>query len=158
MAAPAFGHLVTFLLPFNINSRNNHFAKHLSKQFVFFFITCISQFESQASFSREEPDEIKTNANAMLTGWKEKVGEHERENASHLRHVNAINFVIRHIAEHGLDWICKTCFTNKCFTTPVQSMLYQSRSCFTNPIQSTFCNMPRDNNSFHYKQSILCNG
>lgn len=50
--------------------------------------------ESQASFSREEPDEIKTNDNAMLTGWKEKVREHERKNSSHLRHLNVIYFAI----------------------------------------------------------------
>lgn len=52
------------------------------------FITCITQVESQASFSVEEPEEIKTNDDAMLTGWEENVGEHGRENASHLGHIN----------------------------------------------------------------------
>lgn len=50
--------------------------------------TCITQVESQASLLVEEPEEIKTYQPAMLPGWKEKVGEHETENASHVRNIN----------------------------------------------------------------------
>ena len=53
------------------------------------FITSVTQVESQASrLSVEEPEEIKTYQEAMLPSWKEKVGEHETRNTSHLRNIN----------------------------------------------------------------------
>lgn len=52
------------------------------------FITCITQVESQVSSLVEEPEQTKTNDDAMLTGWEEKVGEHGTENASPLRHID----------------------------------------------------------------------
>ena len=68
------------------------------------FVTCITQVESQARFFVEEPEEIKTSHDAMLTGWEEKVGEHTAENSSHLRHINVgrnILFTLAHIIMLG---------------------------------------------------------